>query len=74
MGIKALLRRYAFSAFVIICVTVLLCGIIFVRERTQYNMDMTEYDTVGVSREGDSIIFTAGRRRLILGIPDYGLN
>lgn len=66
MGIKALLRQYTFTVFVILLATVLLCGIIFVRERTQYNIDMTEYEKVGVSDGENSIIFTAGKRKLVL--------
>ena len=50
MGLKAVLRQYAFSVFVILCAAALLCGIIFVRERTQYNIDMTQYDKVEISR------------------------
>lgn len=64
MGIKALLRHYAFSVVAILCMTVLLCGIIFVRERTQYNMDMTEYPLLEVVRGEESIIITVGKRKI----------
>lgn len=72
MGIKALLRQYLFTVFVIFLATVLLCGIIFVRERTQYNIDMTEYEKVGASVGEDSIILTAGKRKIVLPKPDFG--
>ncbi len=62
MGIKALLRQYAFSVVAILCTAVLLCGIIFVRERTQYNMDMTDYDKVEISRGDGSFVVSAGDR------------
>lgn len=73
MGIKALLRQYAFSVFAILCITVLFCGIIFVRERTQYNMDMTEYERLEVSSLEDGIIITAGARKIELKRADFDL-
>ena len=48
MEIKAILRQYAFSLVIIICVGLFLTGIICVREKTQYNMDMTAYETVEI--------------------------
>ena len=48
MEIKAILRQYAFSLVIIICVGLFLTGIIRVREKTQYNMDMTAYETVEI--------------------------
>ena len=71
MGIKALLRRYAFSVFAILCITVLLCGIISVRERTQYNMDLTEYEKLEVSSLEDSVIITAGKRKIEFRRADF---
>lgn len=62
MGIKAVLRQYVFSVFVIVCATVLLCGIIFVRERTQYNIDMTEYAVAEIVNGEQSFTVKAGKR------------
>ena len=70
MGIKALLRRYVFSVFAILCITVLLCGIITVREKTQYNMDLTEYERLEVSKVDSGFIISAGRREFALDYND----
>ena len=73
MGIKAVLRQYVFSVFVIVCATVLLCGIIFVRERTQYNIDMTQYDKVEISRGEKGFEITVGNRKTTLENIIYDL-
>lgn len=62
MGIKALLRQYLFTVFVIFLATVLLCGIIFVRERTQYNIDMTEYAVAEIVNGEQSFTVKVGKR------------
>lgn len=46
MEIKRLLKQYAFSLVVILCTGAFLSGIVTVREKTRYNMDMTPYKTV----------------------------
>ncbi len=71
MGIKALLRQYAFSVVVILCTAVLLCGIIIAKEKTQYNMDMTDYPLLEVVRGEESIIITAGKRKIELERTEF---
>ena len=44
MEIKRILKQYAFCLIVICCVSSFFYAGITVRERTQYNMDMTSYD------------------------------
>lgn len=73
MGIKSLLRQYIFTVFVIFCATVLLCGIISVKERTQYNIDMSGYPVLEISRGEDIVIITAGTRRIELKRADFDL-
>ncbi|MBQ7861988.1 MAG: hypothetical protein IJ349_07295 [Clostridia bacterium] len=73
MGLKTVLRQYAFSVFVILCAAALLCGIIFVRERTQYNIDMTQYDKVEISRGEKGFEITVGNRKTTLENIIYDL-
>lgn len=73
MGIKELFRQFIFSVFAVLCAAVLLCGITAVREKTQYNMDMTEYDRLEISKSDGGFIISAGERELVIDYAD-GIN
>lgn len=49
MELKRILKQYAFSLLVICCTIFFFIGIVTVREKTRYNMDMTVYETVELS-------------------------
>ena len=55
MEIRRILKQYAFSLVVIICVAFFVSGIVSVREKTQYNMDMTPYETVEIEGIGKNL-------------------
>lgn len=46
MELKRILRQYIFTLIIIMCIGFLFSGIVTVREKTQFNMDMTPYETV----------------------------
>lgn len=64
MEIKRILKQYAFSLVVIICLTAFLCGITVVREKTRYNMDMTRYATI--TNEEDKLVIVTENDRIII--------
>ena len=45
-------------------------GIITVREKTQYNMDMTSYGTVDVTEGGDGIRIVLGEKETVIRLED----
>lgn len=55
MELKRILRQYAFTLVVIMCIGLLLSGFATVRDKTRYNMDMTPYETVEITDIGKKI-------------------
>lgn len=53
MEAKKILKQYFFSLVVIICISAFFLGAVRVREKTQYNMDMTPYETVAFEKQQD---------------------
>lgn len=66
MEFKRILRQYAFSLVVILCVGVFFFGTVSVREKTQYNMDMTPYEKVEIEQEQDRVIVRYGENERII--------
>ena len=62
METRKILRQYLFSLVVILCFGAFFLGTVSVKERTQYNMDMTPYETVAVEKEQGSLAFRYGER------------
>ena len=57
-----ILRGHLFFLVPVLCVSAFFCGIITVKEKTQYNMDMTPYSEVSVENREESIVLYAGER------------
>ena len=70
MEIKRILKQYIFSLILILCAASFFFGVITVREKTEYNMKMTPYDTVEVKNDGQCFLFTVGEEVGFV-IPDY---
>ena len=63
---KKILRQYVFTLAVIFCIMSFFCGIITVKEKTQYNMDMSPYKTVSVIENSDGIVIIAGGNKTLI--------
>ena len=66
MEAARILRQYIFSLVVILCLGVFFIGTAAVKEKTQYNMDMTPFDTVSVEKRQGSIALYYGEKSLII--------
>lgn len=62
MEFKKIFRQYTFSLVVILCVAAFFVGTVSVREKTQYNMDMTPYNEIEVKEEGSVVINYNGKQ------------
>lgn len=62
---RQLLRQYLLSLTVLFCIFILFCGIITVRERTEYNMSLTPYSQLSLENEGDYIKIKLEERELV---------
>ena len=62
MEARKILKQYAFSLVMLLCVGAFFLGIVSVKEKTQYNMDLTPYETVSVEKKQGSITFYYGTR------------
>lgn len=63
---RKILKQYAFSLVVILCAGFFLLGAIRVKEKTQYNMDMTLSETVKTEKSEDGITFYYKDKRYIV--------
>ena len=50
MEIKKILRQYLFTLIIIVCIYTMAAGIFTVKEKTQYNIDMTSYSKVQLEK------------------------
>ena len=73
MEIKKILRQQAFSLVVIFCIGLFFFGTVIAREKTQYNMDMTDYERVEIVRLGDRVVIRVGDREQVIR-TDYAEN
>ncbi|MBQ6600894.1 MAG: hypothetical protein IIX36_04550 [Clostridia bacterium] len=62
MEARKIFRQYLFSLVVILCIGAFFLGAVSVKEKTQYNMDLTPYETVKIEKEQGNIIFTYGEK------------
>lgn len=70
MEIRRILKQHTFLLVLIFCAAFLASGIVSVRERTRYNMDMETYDTVEIKREEEGVFVRLGENESF-SIPDY---
>ena len=63
---KKIFRQYVFTVMFILCIMAFFAGIITVKEKTQYNMDMSPYSTVEVVRSGNGITITVGEKEAVI--------
>ena len=70
MEIKRICRQYFFSLILVLCIVAFLLGVITVREKTDYNMRMTPYDTVEIKENKEGIIFLFGENGSFT-VPDF---
>ena len=68
MKIKGILRQYFFSLVVIFTVSAFFLGTVSVREKTQYNMDMTPYGKVEIVSRDDEIVIRLGEKEAVIDI------
>ena len=59
---KKILRQYIFTIAFILCLTSFFIGIITVKEKTRYNMDMTPYSTVSITETEKGITVSFGEK------------
>ncbi len=67
---KRIMRQYAFTVAFILCFMSFFIGIITVREKTQYNMDMSPYSTVSIDGSGDEIRILSGGKETVIRRED----
>lgn len=63
---KKIIVRYVFTVAVILCLMSSICGIIAVKEKTQYNMDMSPYDTASIEKRDDGVVISLGERETFI--------
>ncbi len=63
---KKIFRQYIFILAIILCLMCFFSGIITVREKTQYNMDMTPYRVVTVDRADSGISISFGKDSILI--------
>lgn len=61
---RRIIKSYLFSLVVIFCIFTFFAGAVTVSERTRYNMELTEYERLSVTKEEKGI-------RLIFGDDEY---
>ena len=67
---KRIMRQYAFTVAFILCLACFAGGIITVKEKTQYNMDMSPYSTVSIDKEDYAVIISAGENETVIRHSD----
>ncbi len=63
---KRIMRQYVFTLAFILCLASFAGGIITVKEKTQYNMDMSPYSTVTITEGTDGIKITFGEKETFI--------
>lgn len=60
LEVRKILDQYAFSLVIILCAASFFLGIVSVREKTGYNMNMTVYGTVETQKQEDGFVVLYG--------------
>lgn len=63
---RKILRRYLLSVSVLLCIFAFFAGIVTVRERTRYNMDLTPYSKIVYSENADGAEILIGKSRFFV--------
>ena len=70
MELKRILKQYLFSLVIILCIGLFFYGTVLAAERTRYNMDMTEYETVELKNTDGGVLLRYGNNEWIIS-SDY---
>lgn len=62
---RQILRQYILSLTVLFCLLAFFCGIITVKEKTEYNISLTPYSQLAVENEEAYIKISLDERELI---------
>lgn len=66
MEIKHILKQYAFTLVVILCVSVMATGFFTVKEKTQYNIDMTNYSKIRIEKTAEGVVLGYGDKEQLI--------
>lgn len=72
---RKILRQYIFTLGFLLCLAFMVGGIITVREKTRYNMDMSPYSTVIISENSEGLKITVGEKETFIKrehMEDFG--
>ena len=63
---RKVLKQYLFSLVLILCVTAFFCYTVTVKEKTDYNMNMTPYEIISVDKKADGLKFSYGDSEIFI--------
>lgn len=63
---RTILKQYFLSLTVIFCLLAFFAGAVTVKERTAYNMELTQYDRVTVEEKENGLKFRFGESEIFL--------